>query len=109
MSCSGKNYREYVKKELVAACRKIIDNADGVVANMNLMRDFSVNIDIQSNEATEITIQSSHFARDYSEAEDGSYKFEVEYKAEGEPLKEKAPHVPEQNVHGITKADWGDI
>lgn len=116
MSYSGEKYREYVKKELVAACRKIIDNADGIVSKMNMMSDFSVNIGIQCNEATEITIQSSHLSRDYSEDEDGSYSFEVNYKSECEPLKEKEPeflektlHVPEQNSHGITKADWGDI
>jgi hypothetical protein len=116
MSCSGENYREYVKRELIAACRKIIDNADGIICKMNMMSDFSVNIDIQCNEATEITIQSSHLSRDYSEDKDGSYKFEVNYKSEGKPLKENEPEflektlrVPEQNLHGITKADWGDI
>lgn len=131
MSYSEENYREYVKKELIAACRKIIDNADGIVSKMNMMRDFSVNIGIQCDEATEITIQSSHFSRDYSETEDGSYSFEVNYDSECTPLElinkveeaykhsltkenepeflEKTLHVPEQNLHGITKADWGDI
>ena len=108
MSYSGEKYREYVKKELIAACHKIIDNADGIVTNMNLMCDFSVNIDIQCNEATEITIQSSHLSRDYSETEDGSYSFEVNYDSEGAPL-ELINKDAEAIKHGITKGNWGDI